>query len=483
MSMRARNIRNPTEATKAIMRGEPAPSCAVMGESEVQSIYDLVDRKATRVAEAEAARREALRQASEKRVANWPNTIEAQRSRKEQARQDRHAEEEERRRKIDEEEAAYQNAQKQRILDNANRHQYEQNDKVKAFTSKLFMATVLTEREKQIEANKAKQERAAEEEREWHRVEKEMLAKAHAAEAEKLKQMRLASEHLRQSQVGQLDEIRTRKIGERDANIAEGLHIKAKAQEALAEEKAAEARRRSLQAATNREYAQTNKDNLVWREERLAAEAREEAKIQEFAVLKEQQMNERRARADERFNAKLKRRQDIIDAQAERLAEINAAVEEREMRAMRDYERERTERERREQDGRKRRQEEIEDFRAQQRQRGEDAKVKAQMEAARMKEVWKQRGEMLIDEELEERRTDRERAARLQKFHLLQMQEKQQQSLHERRKEIEEGISLQDALKSEEDMYTNYVNAVMGDYVRNGKEASVIQKATTMRRV
>lgn len=435
MSNRARNIKNASEATKAIIRGEPAPSCTVIGESEVQGLYDLIDKKSQRIAESEVARKEALRQASERRVANWPNTIEAQRVRKEQARHDRQAQEEERRRKIDEEETAFRDAAKQRILDNANRHQYEQNDKVKAFTSKLFLSTVMNEREKQIEASKVKKEREAEEEREWDRVEKEMLTKAQQAETQKLRAMRAAAENLRGSQISQLDEIRQRKIAERDANVAEGQSIKKRAQQALEEEKAAEQRRREGLAATNRLYVQSNRDNEVLRKQKLAEEAAEEAKIAEFARLKEQQMNERRARADERFAAKLKRRQDIIDEQAERLAEINAAVEEREMRAMRDYEREREERERRDKESRTKRQEEIEDFRAQQRQRTEDNRTKAQMEAVRMKEVWRQRGELLIDEELEERRLAREKAERLQKFHVLQAQEKQQQALHEKRKE------------------------------------------------
>ena len=83
---------------------------------------------------------------------------------------------------------------------------------------------------------------------------------------------------------------------------------------------------------------------------------------------------------------------------------------------------------------------------------------------------------------IHDRRIEREKAERLQRFHILQAQEKKQQSLLEKRKEIEEGIFLQEALKNEQDMYESYVNAVMGDYVQNGREATVVDKAARMKK-
>ena len=480
--MRARNVQNPTLATKAVISGQQAPSCAVVGQSELERLRKLADQQDAQVQLDDNARRENLRLLSDKRVANWPNTLEAQRVRKEKARKERLEEEERRRQLIDQEEEELRQAGKQRVLDNANRHQYEQNDKIKAFTSKLFLASVLADREQQIEVTKERKLQEAAEQKEWLKIEKELRAKADAEEDRKIKTMREKAGTLKSGQLSQLEEIRQRKIAERDANIQEGERIKRAAQDLVREQEEAERKRKELQKKSNFELVNANVENERLREERRRQEKLEEDKIAGFAALKDQQALERKKRADERHHAKLSRRQEIIDAQAERLAKIQAAVEEREMKAMRDFDKEREERERREKALRDRRQKEISDFREEQKIRDDTNREKKAMANDRMKDVWKQRAEILIDEELNDRRIEREKAERLQRFHLLQAQEKKQQSLLEKRKEIEEGIFLQEALKNEQDMYESYVNAVMGDYVQNGREATVVDKATKMKK-
>lgn len=480
--MRARNVQNPTLATKAVISGQQAPSCAVVGQSELERLRKLADQQDAQVQLDDNARRENLRLLSDKRVANWPNTLEAQRVRKEKTRKERLEEEERRRQLIDQEEEELRQAGKQRVLDNANRHQYEQNDKIKAFTSKLFLASVLADREQQIEVTKERKQHEAAEQKEWLTIEKELRAKADAEEDRKIKTMREKAGILKSGQLSQLEEIRQRKIAERDANIQEGERIKRAAQDLVREQEEAERKRKELQKKSNFELVNANVENERLREERRRQEKLEEDKIAGFAALKDQQALERKKLADERHHAKLGRRQEIIDAQAERLAKIQAAVEEREMKAMRDFDKEREERERREKALRDRRQKEITDFREEQKIRDDTNREKKAMANDRMKDVWKQRAEILIDEELNDRRIEREKAERLQRFHILQAQEKKQQSLLEKRKEIEEGIFLQEALKNEQDMYESYVNAVMGDYVQNGREATVVDKAARMKK-
>eukprot|EP00758_Cryptobia_borreli_P010069 Tbor_TRINITY_DN5534_c1_g1::TRINITY_DN5534_c1_g1_i3::g.12597::m.12597 len=265
--------------------------------------------------------------------------------------------------------------------------------------------------------------------------------------------------------------------------LSRGKKIKVAVQEALLEENESLAKRREQQREINKQLSKTNLENRNHRELCRLQELAEDAKIEEFAHVKESQTQERKMRLQERHDAKLKRRQEIIDAQSERLAKIQANVEEREMKAKRDFDRERDERERRERELRNRREKEINAFYTMQCGILDEQRRKKTMENERMKEVWKQRSEILIDEELNDRKVERDRADRLQKFHLLQMQEKKQQSLLEKRREIDEGIFIQDALKNEQDMYENYVNAVMGDYVKNGHPTSVIKKAVTMKKV
>eukprot|EP00758_Cryptobia_borreli_P010066 Tbor_TRINITY_DN5534_c1_g1::TRINITY_DN5534_c1_g1_i1::g.12594::m.12594 len=480
---RARNIINPSLSTKSVISGQPAPNCSVIGESELNHLYDIVSSKKQQDLDLLADHRENLRQMSNKRVAKWPNTIDAQRLRKEEAQRERLAQEDERRRLIDEEEDALRDAAKQCILDKAIRHQYEQNDKVKSFTSKLFLASVLEDREHQIATNKEKLALQLEEEKKWQYVESQLGKKADEIELRKLAMLKEKSLTLRSIQQQQIEEIRERKIAERDANIVEGKKIKVAVQEALLEENESLAKRREQQREINKQLSKTNLENRNHRELCRLQELAEDAKIEEFAHVKESQTQERKMRLQERHDAKLKRRQEIIDAQSERLAKIQANVEEREMKAKRDFDRERDERERRERELRNRREKEINAFYTMQCGILDEQRRKKTMENERMKEVWKQRSEILIDEELNDRKVERDRADRLQKFHLLQMQEKKQQSLLEKRREIDEGIFIQDALKNEQDMYENYVNAVMGDYVKNGHPTSVIKKAVTMKKV
>ena len=84
-----------------------------------------------------------MQEKSEARVKNWPNTIQALRRKKDDARFERFKKDEEERRKIDEEEAAYQANIKKEILDKANKQIYETQDRVKKFQSALLLADTL----------------------------------------------------------------------------------------------------------------------------------------------------------------------------------------------------------------------------------------------------------------------------------------------------------------------------------------------------
>ena len=99
-----------------------------------------------------------LKDKSDSRVKNWPNTIHALRKKKEDARFERFEKQEEERRKVDLEEAKYQAAVKQEILGKANKQIYETNDRVKAFQSALYLSDALKEREAQLEINQKKNE-------------------------------------------------------------------------------------------------------------------------------------------------------------------------------------------------------------------------------------------------------------------------------------------------------------------------------------
>jgi len=84
-----------------------------------------------------------MKERSDARVKNWPNTIQGLRKRKDDSKFERFMKDEEERRKVDLEEAAIKQAAKQAILGKANKQIYENNDRVKAFQSALLMSDAL----------------------------------------------------------------------------------------------------------------------------------------------------------------------------------------------------------------------------------------------------------------------------------------------------------------------------------------------------
>lgn len=473
---RARNVKGNVSA-KAVANGLPAPSTAVISDADLKHYSKLAD--SVNDYDKERLRREEVRQRSEARVAHWPNTIEAQRNRKEQTRQERLDRDEERRVRIDEEERELREQKKALAVERANVLLYEENDKVKNFTSKLFLTTVLEEREKQLAIKEERRRLEKQLEMEAVLVEQEALRRAEEQEVKKAEAAKSRTFALKSAQLDQIEEIRQQKIKERDHGRVEGLAIKKSAQEAVAEEQATEKNRRRNMFERNLDLTRSNQDQLALKKIEKMREAEEDARIAQFAQQKEQQMLERKSRADKKFVAKLRARQELIDLQAQQLEEIRANAEERALKAMRDFDRERREREELENQKRARQQKEIEYSRTMQLEQKSVKKAQQEAEFQRMKEIWKDRAELLIDEELADRRAERLKAEKLQHIHMLQAQEKRQQSLAEKRADLQEGLQLQEAMKEEQEMYNNYVNNVMCEYVSRGRGADVVRLAAS----
>lgn len=476
--MKARNV-GPNKRAQVVAQGGPAPSCTVVAETELNRYNQIVENHALRVAEAEAKRREDLRLLSESHVANWSNTVDAQRQAKERARAEREERDEQRRRVIDAEEAEIRRAEKEKAVARANLQLYDQNDRVKNFTSKLFLATVLEEREKQLAIKDEKEKLQRQIDAEWAVQQHAQLRQAAIEEEQKVAAIHGRRMQLRDAQLQQLADIRTQKIQARDNNVELGRRIMADAKAAAEEERELAEQRRLADKAKAMELMALNEESKRFREEKQRQEEAEEKRIAEFAEQKQLQVLERKRRADDRFAAKLRARQELIDRQGQELAALKAANLEREMRSMRDLDKERQQREEREADVRKRLQSEIAASRQHQLEKKGLAKQATEAEQLKMNEIWRERAEILINEELQERHETRSRAEQLQHFHLLQRQEKRHQSLLEKRANIEEGINQQNAIKEEHDMYNAYVNSVMTDYVRKGRGAELVKLAAS----
>jgi len=87
------------------------------------------------------------RMVSQARVSKWPNTIHAERERKEYERIKKLEDDEIERRRIDAEEEAHQHNLRQNQLDKANKMFHDNQDMVKALHSKMLLCDVIAEQE------------------------------------------------------------------------------------------------------------------------------------------------------------------------------------------------------------------------------------------------------------------------------------------------------------------------------------------------
>lgn len=102
---------------------------------------------------------------------NWPNTIQATREKKEKDRIKKLEEEEIERRKVDALEEALQNELRNEAITKANKQLFDQQDRVKAFHSKMLHCDVLNERQQQLAIKKKKTQLKARQEKEWNEFE------------------------------------------------------------------------------------------------------------------------------------------------------------------------------------------------------------------------------------------------------------------------------------------------------------------------
>merc|ERR1712147_165301 len=116
-----------------------------------------------------------LQKVSQDREKKWPNTLEAERKKKEARRQEKLDREEEERKKIDREEAAIAGEKRRMAIERANKMLYDDSDRVKNFHSNLLLSDVLKEREAQIEVSRQKKKNARRREKYWAEMQTEAM--------------------------------------------------------------------------------------------------------------------------------------------------------------------------------------------------------------------------------------------------------------------------------------------------------------------
>ncbi|KAJ9439111.1 hypothetical protein DIPPA_27686 [Diplonema papillatum] len=442
-------------------KGKQPPSYAVVSETELQNLKDFLSHDPTAGVRAQQEDRLALKNASTERAKHWPNLIETLRLKKERDRLTRLEEEEDARKELDAKERAFQADIRDDSIKKANLMLYEQDDRVKTFTSKLMLSKTLDERAQQVLLARQKKEKEKQSECTWAIMQQEVVTRAKAEEEQKIKKRRNAAEQLKSDQRDQLAQVRTRKIRERDDARQEGVLIRQAAEAALLREKEQDEERRQKAADINKQYLQHNQLQRVLKQETLKKEQQELEKIQMFARVKEEQMKERKRRAEERFQAQLTSRQKLIDEQAVHLEALAGEAEERVLTQIRDAELEREKKEKQDREQKQAFWLSVDASRQRQMAR-KDAEKTTESDRKRFIQasLAKQQAS-LLDEELEERQQARRKADRLRAFQLLQVKEKEEKRLVDRNREIEEGLLMAASAQKDDDMFQAYVASVM----------------------
>ena len=256
--------------------------------------------------------------------------------------------------------------------------------------------------------------------------------------------------------------MRVRKLREREDARQEGRQIREAAERAIDKEREAEEVRRAKAMEINKQYIDENRRQRAQREVKLREEDQELKKIKLFAQLKEEQMLERKKRAEDKFNADLARRQHMITRQAEHLEAIAYEADERVLTQIRDAEKERQLKEEHAEAGRKKLWSSIEESRTRQLKMKDAAKRDAAETKKRISRLQETQQAMLMDEEIAQREDVRRKNEALQKFQKTQIDEANEKKATRRREELDEGTTMLKSFQEEEHLFQNYVASVMG---------------------
>merc|ERR1719217_223364 len=250
--------------------------------------------------------RERLHALSNARKSKWPNTIEALREKKDRMRAEKLEAEEKLRVEIDREEEALQAEKRRLAIERANKMLYDSTDRVKALHSKLMLADVMEERERQIEVKARLRLRDAEEDM---RDEEEAIKRAEVG--------RVRQEQIEQQQADQEEKIAELK--------REGEMMKAMAAADAEAERQQRLEELEREKRARAEVVEANNYLLKKRAEDQELQDAEEARMLAYAASKERDLLERRDREEKRFRERQAWRQQLIDRQIAKLTDMNAA--------------------------------------------------------------------------------------------------------------------------------------------------------------
>jgi len=410
-----------------------------------------------------------LQKLSQDRVSKWPNTLEAERKKKEARRAQRFDEEEEQRKKIDKEEAAIQGEKRRMAIERANKMLYDDNDRVKTFHSCLLLSDVMKEREAQIEVSRQRSKNNRRREKHWAMMQDEAIEEYDRKESEKKADVHRKRYEVAVAREGQLADIKKTIKDHKDEKEREGQLIVQKAQMEIAKARREEQARQQEARKAVDENKKVNQLLKTLQQEELQRELLEEERLHQIALEKESKLMERKRREMENKRLADEKKQRILDhVQGLAMAAMTdeaTRVENQAMEKAMAEEKELSEK----QERRRREMSEIKRSRSEQLRRKKLAKQEANSDEQEWAAQWSVAKERLQEEEEAERGWVKQRNVDVTNFNIQLREEKKMERQILRQTNLEAASRAAEILGEEDVRFDQYATACMNEWSQAGK--------------
>lgn len=294
-------------------------STTILPRSEIERIRDsLEDVPPNRSRD---LKRETLKKLSDERQSHWPNTLEAQRKKREQSYVDKEAVAEEQRRVIDREEAERRRLERLESIKRANNLLYEQTDCMKVLRSKELLSDCIHDRGYQIKhKDKVKEDIKLENKGHHQNV---LRAVQSAEEKERAKEAALQARIKAVAEVReeQLKEVRATRAAEAAEQRAIGEAMKRAAEQQVELERQQQLEKIILTKHKNLEFKKGNDQLKEIRTQLRLQEERDEARREAEVDVIENRKKIRKALEQRKFEKAQETRLKMIDRATKILAE------------------------------------------------------------------------------------------------------------------------------------------------------------------
>lgn len=268
-----------------------------------------------------------LKQLSNEKMKNWPNTLEALRKKKESFLKEKEELAEQKRREIDQEEAEIRKQTRLAAIERANKLLYEQTDNMKYLRSQELYSDCLYDRTFQVKEKQKRVEDNKLERAQFHQTILEKVKRGEQEEREKEELIKKKTQEVKVARQVQLEEMREIRRKEAEEQRQIGLEMKRQAE--LQVEREIQMRKEKAEriAKSNEEMVSANEQLKIIRDEVRAQEQREIDRREAEVEIIENRKKVRKALEIRKFEKAQVKRQQIIEAATRALSDQSAKHE------------------------------------------------------------------------------------------------------------------------------------------------------------